>query len=286
MMMEIQIKKDGILIKSPYFDIKKTLTCGQIFRYRIFDESTFGCIAGDKSFLAIQEAGETFFPHISEKDFFSYWYNFFDLNLDLEKVESTFPKYKYLKKSMMVSRGIRILRQSLWESLISFIISSNNHIPRIQKCIEIICQNYGRKIRTSWGEEYAFPTPEELAMANKDFYREIAKVGYRDNYLYRAVHKILEKEIDLTAIENLPYKDAKKALKEIPGIGEKVANCILVFGCGHLEAFPVDTWIKKAIEELEKEKPFSIEEVGPYGGYIQQYLFYHTKNSKSYYINE
>ena len=76
------------------------------------------------------------------------------------------------------------------------------------------------------------------------------------------------------------------SLELIPGIGEKVANCILVFGCGHLEAFPVDTWIKKAIEELEKEKPFSIEEVGPYGGYIQQYLFYHTKNSKSYYINE
>ena len=190
-----------------------------------------------------------------------------------------------LQKAIKHGEGIRILNQDPWEMLISFIISAANNIPRISKTIENISKTYGKEIIFRGEKYYLFPTPEELSKASIEDLRTL-NLGFRDKYVYGATQMVCNGEIDLDAIVKMDYIDAKKELKKIAGVGDKVADCILLFSMKKYEAFPVDTWIKKVMSELYNESKdikkislFAEEKFGKNAGIAQQYLFYYMREN-------
>lgn len=190
-----------------------------------------------------------------------------------------------MKRAIEYGYGIRILNQDPWEMLISFIISAANNIPRISKTVENISKAYGKKLIWNEKEYYSFPTPEELSLASVDDLRKL-NLGFRDKYIYNATQMVCSGEIELGKIEKMSYKEAKKKLLQIPGVGEKVADCILLFSMKKREAFPVDTWIKKVMAQLYNESKdikkisiFAEHKFGEYAGIAQQYLFYYMRSN-------
>ena len=214
-------------------------------------------------------------------DDFSIVSEYLDLGTDYSKIKKILSENdENIREALKYGSGIRILNQDPWEMLISFIISAANNIPRISKTIENISRTYGKKVVFDEKEFYLFPTPDELSKASKDDLRALG-LGFRDKYIYGATKLVLDGQIDLKHISELPYKEAKKCLTSIPGVGEKVADCILLFSMKKKEAFPVDTWIKKVMGELyvdshnvKKISEFAKSKFGKYAGIAQQYLFY------------
>lgn len=182
----------------------------------------------------------------------------------------------YLTKAAAHADGMVILRQPTWEAAASFVISQNNNIPRIKSIIEALCRRFGHMITLpSSGWTYTFPEPEKLA--------DVAALGglglgYRDKYLAALASAVAGGSVNLEAMTTMDYETAKEALKAIPGIGEKVANCILLYGLGHLEAFPVDVWIRRI---LEREFPdgFPVSRYAGFAGLVQQIMFYYERES-------
>jgi len=190
-----------------------------------------------------------------------------------------------MKKAVEYGNGIRILNQDPWEMLISYIISAANNIPRISKTIENLSEKFGKKIEMNGREYYLFPTPEELSKATMTDLRA-CNLGFRDKYVYNATRMVMDGSLDLEEIRELEYSEAKKKLMKIPGVGAKVADCILLFSMGKIEAFPVDTWIKKVMNELyidstniTKINQYAAERFGKYAGIAQQYLFYYKREN-------
>jgi N-glycosylase/DNA lyase len=187
----------------------------------------------------------------------------------------------FLKEAAGYGYGIRILRQDFFEMMISFIISQNKNIPAIKNCIEALCRKYGAPITDGVPgdfEAYAFPTPEALAVAGKEELRSL-KVGYRDAYILSAAQAVVQEILQPDQLRGWSDIQAKKALMEIHGIGEKVANCICLYGLHHIGLFPVDVWIKRIFKEIYQEA-FHPNLYEGYMGIIQQYMFYYMRNRK------
>ena len=200
--------------------------------------------------------------------------NYFDLDKDYEQVKSAVSLTPIMKEATAFGHGIRILKQDFFEMIISFIISANNHIPRIKAIIERICSALGEDM----GEYHAFPTPSSLATASADFFRKIG-AGYRAEYL-ESTAKYLASQ-DFSSWLDLPTDELGKRLISLKGVGPKVADCILLFGAGRTDVFPVDTWIKKVYHDYfgTEQNPTLIRKnllttFGPNAGYAQQYVFY------------
>ena len=222
------------------------------------------------------------------EDFDKKWRNYLDLDRDYGKIKAGLLG-EQIQKAAEYGYGIRILRQEFWESLISFIISQNNNIPRIKGCIESLAENFGEKICDYRGKTYyALPEAERLAeLSEKDL--AICRLGYRAPYLIKTAQKVLENggteavEAKLRACGN--FDEAEEALREYPGVGPKVASCIALFGLGFLEAFPIDVWMRRVMNRLygmeEKDvrsmSLYAKENFGEYGGIAQQYLFYYIR---------
>ena len=212
--------------------------------------------------------------------------DYFDLNSDYASIKRKLElNDENMKKAIEYGYGIRILNQDSWEMLISFIISAANNIPRISKTIENISRAYGQKITWNEKDYYKFPTPKELSKATVEELRAL-NLGFRDKYVYNATKMVCAGEVNLEEIEKMNYKDAKKELMKIQGVGEKVADCILLFSMRKREAFPVDTWIKKVMSQLYNESKdikkisaFAESKFGEYGGIAQQYLFYYMRSN-------
>jgi len=192
-----------------------------------------------------------------------------------------------LKISTEFGSGIRILNQELFECIISFIISANNNIPRIKGIIESLCKTYGEEIKYCGNTYYTFPDIERLKHLKKDDLAFL-RAGYRDSYLLDAFNKISLNEVDLKKIETGNTQEAKEELIKIKGIGNKVSDCILLFGNKRREMFPVDVWVKRSIKELyyDELKEHSIQDFarikfGDFAGYAQQYLFYYMRENSS-----
>lgn len=272
-----------IKVKNDFFSAKDTLECGQIFRYKPYkngylvfsrDRCAFIYLEGDFTIIMVNDEDEEYFFH------------FFDLDNDYSKIYNSAidKKFEILTKSAMVGKGIRLLNQDLVETAFSFIISQNNNIPRIKGIIEKLCQNYGEK-KTFMGEEYyGFFTPQNLANASAEDLKKTG-LGYRAPYLLNFAKSILN-GLNLEDYKSLDYKDLKKALVKIYGIGPKVADCIVLFGYKQTSAFPVDTWIEKVYRENFNGKLKSREQIADYftkefkenAGYFQQYLFHFKRN--------
>lgn len=257
-----------------HFSLEQICVSGQCFRMEQKGEHTYSVIAKDKYLEAAQCGGETIF-YCEEEEFESFWKNYFDLDTDYHAYLGCIdPRDNYLIKAAEAGSGIRILRQDLWEMIVSFLISQQNNIVRIRRCIQNLCEEYGEEKEAEGGKRYyAFPEPEALAGLHEEALKA-CNLGYRSKYVVRAARAVVGGEIQLREIETLSYPEAKAELLKIFGVGEKVADCICLFALHHTEAFPVDTHINQALKNHYK-RGFPKRRYRGFQGIMQQYIFYY-----------
>lgn len=273
--------------KNESFDLVHIFECGQCFRWNKEKDGSFTGVFKNNVLNVKEENGKIKFQGICDGNIENIVKEYFDLNTDYDKIKETLRKVdKYLEESIKFGSGIRILNQDLWEVLISFIISANNNIPRIKGIVEKISNQYGRKIIYNGKEYYTFPTPEELSRASVEDLRKLG-LGFRDKRVYETTHKIKNGEINLNELAQI--KDTNKIreiLETLPGVGPKVADCILLFGLKRFEVFPIDVWVRRIMNDLyiknEDETKVNKKEIetlaktkyAELAGIAQQYLFY------------
>ncbi len=256
------------------FSLSQICQSGQCFRMMKKNENRYSVIAGGWYLELEQQEKECIF-YCDEDEFENFWKEYFDLEGNYSAyIEQINPKDTYLLHAAAFGSGIRILRQDLWEMIVSFLISQQNNIIRIRKCIQNICEHYGEQKVNVWGEKYyTFPSAESLAGLEEDALKE-CNLGYRSKYVVRTSRSIVSGELDLDAVRGMSYKKAKEELLKLFGVGEKVADCICLFALHHLQAFPIDTHISQALENHYK-KGFPNRRYNGYQGVMQQYIFYY-----------
>lgn len=285
--MDITEKNGNLIIRGiKDFHLGQTLECGQCFHFRKLKENEYA-ISAKKRLLHISwNEEETVMYDTDRQDFFDIWYDYFDFGCDYSQIKRTLlSKDAILSDAIESMWGVRILKQDFFETLISFIISQNKQIPHIKQLVFAISEKYGRPLGLINGEMfYSFPDASELINVSIDEWKEM-KVGFRAPYIYDAVHKVYDRTIDESKLRKLSCEECLDKLMVIKGVGEKVASCVALFGLSKTEAFPVDVWIKRIMEELYFHKNTDKEVIrrkalsmfGEYGGYAQQYLFYYGK---------
>lgn len=269
-------------IKAENFSLDQIWQSGQCFRMvQVKDNqkdegqgARYEMIAGQRYLEAVSFGRECILS-CGEREYEDFWREYFDLDGDYEGYMGRIdPKDVYLCKAAKLGWGIRILKQDLWETLVSFLISQQNHIVRIRRCIDNICEKYGEKKLSESGKPYyGFPGPEALAGLGEDELMA-CNLGYRSKYVVRAARSVVLGEIDLEKVRGMNYREAKEELLKLFGVGEKVAECICLFALHHLEAFPVDTHINQALEKHYR-KGFPKRRYKGIQGVMQQYIFYY-----------
>ena len=263
-----------ITVELEHFSLDKICDSGQCFRMRKLGDGHFSMVAGDQYLEMYQKDGVVDFC-CSQEEFICYWVLYFDLDTDYEAyMDAANPRDKYLKAAGEMGSGIRILQQDLWEVIISFLISQQNNITRIKKCIENICREFGEKKISSTGVEYyAFPTAQALAKATEEQLQE-CNLGYRAKYVLDTARRVVFGDFIPDKLYDMKYQSARKELLQLYGVGEKVADCICLFGLHQLEAFPVDTHIRQVLDEHYK-RGFPNRRYSDCKGVMQQYIFYY-----------
>ncbi len=265
--------KDLYIYGTENFDLEETLDCGQAFRWECDEFNHWHGVADDKYLEIYRENDAVIFKNTSISEFEKFWRNYFDLDRNYGEIISVVSQNETIANAVKYAGGIRILNQNPWETLCSFIISQNNNIPRIKGIINRLCENFGE----NKNGYYSFPSAEKIAKLYPEDL-EILRCGFRAKYIIDAARKVASKEIDLEKLRNIPYFDAAQTLMQINGVGPKVADCTLLFGLGHIEAFPKDVWIKRAMEKLfGGELPECAKE---YAGIVQQYIFHYARITK------
>ncbi len=268
------------------FDLKNTFDNGQCFRFAPYKAGYLGVALGEVIYL--EKCGGVIVVDGVDKSTFDKKFNdYFDLERDYEKIADSFYYEENLRNAISYGHGMKILRQEPWETLISFLISQNNNIERIKAIVDRICVSYGKEIIYDGTVFHAFPTPEELKDVISEDYKKFG-CGYRAPYLEKAVRDMLDNKIDFDFLASCGYFRAKEELMKLYGVGPKVADCICLFGLNYLDAFPVDTWIKKVMETLFLKRTASNREIwefsqsafGEYAGIAQQYLFYYAREHR------
>lgn len=242
----------------------QTLEGGQAFRWS-HDGNVFSGFAGNRFLRVRQDENGITLLGIHGDDI-PFWTSYFDMETDYSGIIRQFSADETLKKASEAGRGLRILRKDPFETLISFIISQNNNIPRIKGIISRLCETFGEKC----GDGYAFPSAEKLASLSEEDLSPL-RAGFRNRYILDAARKTIDKTVDLEKIYSMTYDEGKAELKKIVGVGDKVADCILLFAYHKTEAFPVDVWIKRIVAQYY---PDGLPDcMGDYKGIAQQYLF-------------
>ena len=265
-----------VKIQLDNFDIGQICDSGQCFRMEKLEDGSYCVIAGI-NYLKITQSGNTYVFHCESDEFEQIWSGYFDLHTDYGAYISRIdPDDEYLNCAARYGSGIRILKQDLWEMIVSFLISQQNNILRIRRCIRNICEKYGEMRHTADGTVYyGFPEPESLAELDEDELKE-CNLGYRSKYVVRTARSIVSGEFSLNKVANLPYEEAKAELLKLYGVGEKVADCICLFSLHQLSAFPVDTHIRQALDKHYLNGYDHIRYAG-IQGVMQQYIFYYER---------
>jgi len=269
------------------FSLAHTFLCGQCFRWNENDDGSFSGVANGRVIKISAVNDNITLYNTNLQEFNEIWSNYFDFSRNYDEIKKELSKDEIMKRATAYGWGIRILQQDLWETLISFIISQSNNIPRIKQIIERLCESYGDRIFMDGKAYYTFPSYERLKGCVAEDLAHL-RAGYRAKYIADAVYKVNSGDVDLSLIKTLPLYEAKQSLMNINGIGHKVADCVLLFGAGRFGVFPVDTWIEKAMRGLypcvcENEKNIRTagENIfGRYCGLAQQYLFYYARDNK------
>lgn len=286
----LEDKHNTIIENLTDFDLMQTLECGQCFRFHKQAEEEYVIVAYDRLLHIKQEKDKLIFFDCNKDTVENVWIPYFDLDRDYAVIKAyLLKKDNKLKEAVKEKSGVRILNQEFHETLISFIISQNKNIPQIKQIVERISENYGEYLGEVNGRKYyTFPSTEKLGMLTEEDFREM-RTGFRAPYLFDASQKLFNKEITRDTFDGLSEEDTRGKLLEIKGVGDKVANCVMLFSLGFRAAFPIDVWIKRIMEVVyfegedtpkDKIKEFAINTFGEYGGYAQQYLFYFGKENK------
>lgn len=261
---------ENIVVNIPCFNIGLTLDCGQAFRWSKSDNGDWHGIAFSTPLTLRETENGIEFIGVTEKEFEEIWIPYFDLERDYGTLCERFKNDEQLGKAVNECYGIRLLCQEPWEALCSFIISQNNNIPRIKGIVDRLCRLLGEHLG---GDDYAFPTPEKVAAAGIDGLAPI-RAGFRAKYIIDAARKVADGEIDFEKIllNETSIDDGRDELIKIKGVGEKVAQCTLLYGCGKIDAFPIDVWVKRILAE---DYPDGLPEcINGVRGIAQQYLFH------------
>ncbi len=256
---------------------KQTFLCGQCFRWNEQADGSFIGVVGD-TVARVYKNGESFQVD-ANCDCETALSSYLDLERDYDKIRTTVSIDSKTALAADFGAGIRILKQEPWEALCSFIISQCNNIPRIKLIISKLCFQYGKKIE--WGGEtyYTFPTADDIAglsVSDLDF----LKSGYRAPYILGAARAVSNGQLDFDALRAMNTIEAKKQLLMLDGVGDKVASCMLLFGLGKLDAFPVDVWVHRVTEQFYGKGFDPSKAFGEYAGIAQQYLFYYARENK------
>ena len=283
------MEKINYKIKANSFELADIFDCGQCFRWNIEDDGSYTGVF-KKIVLNVKKIDdEVFFNGVNygNTNSIEEINHYFDLNRNYDELKSKLEKIDdYMKNSIEFGKGIRILNQDLWETIISFIISANNNIPRIKGIIDRLSEKYGEKLEYDGRKYYSFPEPIALKDVSVSEYRSLG-LGFRDIRLYETTQKILNNEFDLNGQWNLDTGTVYKNLLELSGVGPKVADCILLFSdLKRFDVFPIDVWIRRVMNDLyihndDETKVSKVqiqkladEKFGSLKGLAQQYLFY------------
>ena len=268
------------------FVLKHIFECGQCFRWRKNIDGSYTGVIKQGIINVKKDGNNVIFTGEVNGDIEEICKDYFDLGRNYSDIKKILCENdENMKIASEYGYGIRILHQDPWEMIISFIISAANNIPRISKTIENISKAYGKEITYNQISYYLFPTAEELSKATVDDLRKL-NLGFRDKYVFEATRRVNDGEVNIENLEKMTTLDARKELMKLPGIGAKVADCILLFSMGRVESFPVDTWIKKVMSELyvdstniTKINQYASQRFGKYAGIAQQYLFYYKRSN-------
>jgi N-glycosylase/DNA lyase len=264
--MQVRIEDD--------LDLKKISESGQCFRWTEISPGTYQIIAQNQC-LRIKALGDNLFDlDCPEEDYYGFWFNYLDLDESYESIRRRISREKdeFLFHAAEYEKGIRILRQDPWEMLITFIISQNKNIPGIRRCVESLAQTCGDRKTDSRGiPYYSFPTPQQVASLSEEALAE-CRLGYRCKYVKAAAEAVLAEKINLEKLIAADEKSAMNALTALYGVGLKVANCVSLFGLHHVDAFPIDVWVKKILSQ-EYPDGYPYDQYSPYNGIYQQYMF-------------
>lgn len=288
--MFYEVKNETLYIRElKRFDLEKCATCGQAFRWKECEKnaaareiSAFTCVIRGKAVRAAQtEEYLSLFPCSDEEA--AVYIDYFDLERDYSSIEAMIAADPRLSVCLPGAEGIRVFNQEPFEALISFIISANNNIKRISGIVERLCRLAGEKLVFMGDETYAFPSPEAIAALDVEQLKAIG-AGYRAPYIIESAKRIAG-GYDLETLRAMPLQAARKELLGFMGVGPKVADCILLFSLGHTDAFPIDVWIDRAMNELffdsvppkKSEMREAVASIGRYSGIIQQYIFFHAR---------
>jgi len=269
------------------FEPVHTFECGQCFRWDKQEDGSYVGIIRNNIIKVEKKYDKILFSGIGEDDFEQLCKVYFDLDRNYKAIKNKLSKIDpYMKTSIEYGKGIRILNQELWETLISFIISANNNIPRIKGIIERISKKYGNKIEWGGKTYYTFPTPKQLSCATIEDLRSLG-LGFRDKRVFETTQMVLNKKIDIEKLKKEKNTEIiKETLLQFPGVGEKVADCIMLFSLKQFSVFPVDVWVRRVMNELylkeddetkvnkDKIRNYAYDKYGKLAGIAQQYLFY------------
>jgi N-glycosylase/DNA lyase len=270
-------------IKTKNFSLKHTLECGQIFRYDLIN-GFYYVVAGDNVIKLKQKGDYLFFSSNSAAVDKTFIKRFFRLDDNYDKIIKEINKDKHINAAIKKHYGLRLIRQEPFECLMSYICSAASNIPKIKKNLDSLAKCFGKKIVYDGREFYPFPR-------GFNSLKRIAGcgVGFRKSYIYDTARIINSNKDYFNKLKRLSYEEAKAELKKLPGVADKVADCVLLFSFGFLQAFPVDTWVRKAITQLyfankktsdSKIKEFAALHFGSCAGYAQQFLFYNKRKIK------
>lgn len=302
-LVRIVKKQEYIINKQNSFELKDIFECGQCFRWNEQEDGSYTGIIKDGIINVKKENGVIIFTGMCNGKLKEIVEEYFDLNRDYEQIKKQLSNIdEYLKTSIEYGNGIRILNQDLWETIISFIISANNNIPRIKGIIERLSQKYGKEISWNGNKYYTFPTIDELSKASVKELRKLG-LGFRDVRVFETTRIIANKIIDIEELEKIEdIETLRRQLLRLPGVGPKVADCIMLFSMKRFEVFPIDVWVKRVMKELyneeiekieinnkkhfkypknskenEKILEFANQKFGKIAGLAQQYLFYYRR---------
>lgn len=266
-MAEFKFVGNNTVIKSNSFNLRQTLDCGQAFRFSKDENGVWQGVVNNRVLRLFEKDKEIIIENLSEKEFFDFYYNYFTFDVDYTEIKKILSADETLKKAVLSSSGIRILKQEKFETVCSFIFSQNNNIPRIKGIIDRFCENFGERIDEN---SFSFPTAEKITALSVEDLAPI-RAGFRAKYIIDASRKIASGEIDLDSLEKCEIDTARQTLMKIKGVGPKVSECILLFSCKRFECFPIDVWMKKVMESFyPKGLPDCTKGIQ---GIAQQYLF-------------
>ncbi|WP_346888064.1 DNA glycosylase [Clostridium sp. UBA1056] len=282
----IEEKGKVILKDVKNFELPHIFDCGQCFRWNRQDNNNYIGVAFGRVIEVEKNGDDVVIYNTDLKDFNDIWLNYFDLERDYSAIKGELEKDELLKKAVEFGTGIRILQQDPFEMLISFITSANNRIPMIKRAIENISKTYGKAIEYKSKTYYAFPTLEEFSVATAEDVEALG-VGFRAKYIVKALEDLSNGIYNLNEIRLSDDDGCHEGLKNFSGVGPKVADCIMLFSMGKYSAFPVDVWVKRAMQffyvapdvSLPKIRQFARDKFGNLSGFAQQYLFYYAREN-------